>query len=405
MAICFISGKPGGGKSYYATVCILDRLRHSKKQIVTNVPLNVGEICHQLHEQYGETFGAAERIRLLDETETSQFWVYFGNGLELDTKNRLSIRMADGRVVPHLDYSPRYRFALASVGSGGVCYFIDEAHEFFNAREWKDLGKDCLHYLSQHRKLGDEVVFITQHVRNVDTQLRRLAAEFCYCRNHLKEKFPGLGGLVRSYQRLGVSFYNQEESATAVQVDHKFISPQWETIGKCYDTAAGVGIGGNAADKGERAKGLPFYFIFVAIFLVCGAVWWVTSPRAIGAVTGGMGVPRSLTTGVGESRKSSAPAAPGLVGGSAVQPMRTNVVQATNAVVESREPEPPQLVGVRYDPRQGCQAYFSDGTEIDAKDCKRWKFLRRGQRVVGVEIDGVEHRLTMQRPEVKETKK
>ena len=371
MAIRFVSGKPGAGKSYYATTLVLERLRNSKKQIVTNLPLDVGRICEYLHAEFGETFNAAERIRLLSEGQAANFWLYFGNGLELDRKQRIHFIAEDGRRSEHLNYEPRYEFAKVHPddNSGAVCYFIDEAHEFFNAREWKDLGKDCLHYLSQHRKLGDDVTFITQHVRNVDTQLRRLCFEFIYCRNHLKEKLPGLGGLFRSIPRFGVASYNQEESPSAIQVDHKYVKPDWKGIGTCYDTAAGVGIGGAQADKGERAKGLPLSFVFVLLaiaglgfhFLTDGRLWAKLLSKE----------PEVLQAAVLPVAKTQTAASPG-AGAPGTRPSEnTNdlrVTQNSRPVAKTQESENKlealRVTGLNIDPRKGISVFLSDGREV-----------------------------------------
>lgn len=388
MAIRFISGKPGGGKSYYATVLVLERLRETKKQIVTNLPLDVAEICAYLHKEYGETYNAHERIRLLDAAEeVGKFWMYFGVGLELDVSKRIPIRMSDGRMVSHLDYTPRYDFSNAHEdNSGSVCYFIDEAHEYFNAREWKDCAKDCLHYLSQHRKLGDEVTFITQHVRNVDTQLRRLCFEFCYARNHMKEKLPGVGGLFRSIQRLGVSVYGEEEHKGAVQVDHRFLAPRWDTIGKCYDTAAGVGIGGRKADIGERAKGLPMWTILLAILVVGLFLHYFTSPSFWGHFIKGKSAPSVVTQAVASSMPGT---------------MSHNLVM-TNASVPKVLPEAKVAGRVAKSHVRLCGISAASGEMVGyfeengsnrfaiyfANDPSFEGFVRSGRRLLGVKMSG-----------------
>ena len=44
MGIHFISGKPGGGKSLYATKLVFEELRFGARHIVTNLALNIGEL-------------------------------------------------------------------------------------------------------------------------------------------------------------------------------------------------------------------------------------------------------------------------------------------------------------------------------------------------------------------------
>jgi len=185
--------------------------------------------------------------------------------------------------------------------------------------------------------------------------------------------------LFRSIARIGVATYNQEESAAAVQVDHEYIRPDWQKIGKCYDTAAGVGIGGRKADKGERAKGMPLFVLFVLIGLAGLAFHYLTSPKLWAHVIPG-GTPIKVAA------KISTNAPPPIAGTNTVQIVAHD---GTNAPVAIVAPPRPILTGIAQVPGGYVMAYFKDGQVIDSLN-RRFGGLVRvpGGKVVGAIIDG-----------------
>jgi len=61
---------------------------------------------------------------------------------------------------------------------GDVLVVLDETHLFYNARDWAETAKaarDLLRFLTQSRKAGVDVLWITQDGGNVDKQFRVLA--------------------------------------------------------------------------------------------------------------------------------------------------------------------------------------------------------------------------------------
>src|SRR5882724_5595688 len=50
-----------------------------------------------------------------------------------------------------------------------VFYCIDECWKFFNARDWQNTGPGVLFYSAQHRKLGDTLLLLTQHSKQVES--------------------------------------------------------------------------------------------------------------------------------------------------------------------------------------------------------------------------------------------
>jgi len=139
--------------------------------------------------------------------------------------------------------------------SHGVFYVLDEVHIAFPARDWVNTGQQVLYYLSQHRKLGDDVLCVTQHLDNLDKQFRTMAQDFTWIRNLSKIKMglfkmPGL--FLRS------TYCSDKETAEAVETGTFRLNVSG--IAKCYDTAAGIGVvGRSGADLGERRKGMPWW--------------------------------------------------------------------------------------------------------------------------------------------------
>jgi hypothetical protein len=269
MSIHFLSGKPGGGKSLYAVRLCLDELLYGSRCIVTNLPLKLDELNSYLQVQFPDkSINLFERIILLDDaTETGRFWT-----------------VRPGRpvisVLSKVEWERGGKPDYGAVHDGGVFYVIDEVHNFFNARAWMETGRDVLFYLSQHRKLGDTLIAVTQHVGNVDKQFRSLTQDYTYLRNLTKERM----GLFRLPARFIRKTYLQPATDTATAMESGSFSLDVSGLARCYDTAAGVSIHGKAADRGERHKGLHWAWavvgVPVAILLFLHFV-----PKVIGKVT------------------------------------------------------------------------------------------------------------------------
>lgn len=244
MSIHFISGKPGGGKTLYGMKLLIEELIYGQRLIITNIAVNLGRLNEYLQKEHPkQSIDLRRRMKILTDEQCSEFWkhrrLYLDEPCEMDGVKQVPVD---------------------EVG----CFFIlDELHLFFNARKWMDTGDDCLHYLSQHRKLGDDVVCITQHVENVDKQFRSVAQDFTVITNgHLQKigLFRGLPKFTRRTYSTPPSGLKQEPMETAsFMLDAKGVA-------SCYDTAAGIGVHGRNADKGKKRKGLhPLWFVAMLI--------------------------------------------------------------------------------------------------------------------------------------------
>jgi len=249
MSVHFICGKPGGGKSLYGMKLILEELRFGNRLVVTNLALNLPRLNEYLQKTYPkEDIILRDRIKLLDEESCKKFWLF---------------RQFTGSVNDVPWNEP----------GRGAFIVLDELHLFFNAREWMHTGTDCLHYLSQHRKLGDDVICITQHVGNVDKQFRSVAQDFSLIVNGFKQKL----GLFRGLPMFHRYTYPAEPNGTKTEPDDTgHFRLDAAGIASCYDTAAGIGVHGRGADKAERKKGLsPFWFPVIALAVIVAIMFGV----------------------------------------------------------------------------------------------------------------------------------
>jgi hypothetical protein len=254
MSIHVILGKPGSGKSLYATSRVLDELVNGSRNIVTNLPLHPGRLNEYVQTKYPDSdFRLIQRLRILDDDEIKSFWDFRG---------------PDG-----------------DKGVNGVAYFLDEAHIAFNAREWATLGKKALHYLSQHRKLGDVVWPITQAAPNLDKQFRSVAEDFTVLRNEYTAKYGVFKGRGRFVRRS----YNSEPTSNAEPFETATFVLDKTGIASCYDTAKGIGVHGSKADIGRRAKGISIMWVipFAALLaLSCVFIPWGLGKLSTKVITG-----------------------------------------------------------------------------------------------------------------------
>lgn len=254
MSIHFISGKPGGGKTLYSVKLILEELLYGTRTIITNVPMNLVFLNEYLQEKYpSRSINLFDRILLIDEEQMGVFYTIRPHGSQGPTK--LTKEQWERGETP--DYS--------KISDHGVVYVLDEIHIKFNARAWMETGRDVLFYLSQHRKLGDTVICITQAVNNVDKQFRSVTQDYTYIRNLGKEKL--------SKFRLPNIFirqtYNTPATDNSTPMETGTFRLDVSGLAKCYDTAKGVGIHGRAgADTTERKKGLPWWVAAVAVVVL-----------------------------------------------------------------------------------------------------------------------------------------
>lgn len=262
--IKFVTGLPGGGKSLYAVMRLIDELRGTERRIVTNLALRLHPwvdgrgvarkgLLRVLKDTYGSDFEAELRIVLLSVEQTEQFFLYGRSQVPAAYQNE------SGKFV--------------CMPERGVAFFIDELHEFMPAKDWEKHAGLTLSWMTQHRRAGDDAWVISQHPLLVANNFRRLCQECISMQNRKFRRFFAW----RQPDVLSFSVYQStppKDSEPAMYSD--YIKGSRARIYECYDTAAGVGVTGAAADVQTKPTGLPFWTMWVAlgvILLLCAGLW------------------------------------------------------------------------------------------------------------------------------------
>ncbi len=248
-----ISGRPGGGKSLYAVKLLLRELFETQRPIVTNLPLRLENTVKYCLKNNRDDIDVYSRIQILPDDLVPDFWRFRGSGID-----PLPPCTND-------QYKKGERPAFDQVQPGGVCYFLDEVHDFLNSRNWQKTGDGCLYYITKHRHLGDDVYWITQAIKNVDSQFRSVTQDFTYCRNYSKEKYRGFtkGKYFTATTYLEPLTWDQLRNNPDYQEQEKY--PLEPDVSACYYTSKQK----LAADSGVTAKGISMKWLFVGIGGLC----------------------------------------------------------------------------------------------------------------------------------------
>ena len=165
---------------------------------------------------------------------------------------------------------PTYEdFEAAGRGQDGVdedengIIILDECSHFFNARQWNDKGREkTLKWLTESRKMGWSVYYLTQGLKQIDAQVRETQIEYVV---HIKRtdkwpiplitplssiflgeknaiRFPKMRiattkqGIERDALTMGYKFYKAEDLFPAYDTQQRFfpIQPQdsWASFGQ-----------------------------------------------------------------------------------------------------------------------------------------------------------------------------
>ena len=241
----FLLGKTGSGKSYLALKRAAEFLREWGDDgiIRTNLAIHTGRLNAYLKKHYPDIEpDVVGRVFFLEDQQVRQFFLYRepGNTLEMTSKEEQQ----------NLHF-PDFEAASDKAGKH-VLYIIDEAHLFFDSREWQNVGLTLNFFCSQHRKFRSDIIFVTQFLDQVEKRLRNHATLFTECVNYgvrrlMLWKMPKL---FRTYETPKPPPYPAEYKGTC-RMDFE--------LADCYDTTAGVGAKGGRPPEKKRQKGLPFW--------------------------------------------------------------------------------------------------------------------------------------------------
>lgn len=142
MINCY-EGLPGSGKSYEAVLRILENLKLGRV-IYTNIEGLDDPGCREMIKiQTGlNDFQLATQLNYISDSE-------------ITTKYKQAVQ--------------------------GSMIVIDECHELINARNWQsDENADFSKWAARHRKLGYDVLLLTQNIEKIDSHVRGLV-HYTYC--------------------------------------------------------------------------------------------------------------------------------------------------------------------------------------------------------------------------------
>jgi hypothetical protein len=296
MSLYFVCGKVGAGKSYRGVVSIVDQLLHDDRLIVTNLPVNLATLADFLAKRYpdrniclldhrrpadpgekGDEDGMVfepSRIRMLDEGELAEF--YRIRHQESDKVPRIEREKGDRNPVC-LDFSQWLKGGKFS--GRGVIYHLDELQLFYNVRRYAEAPDEFPFYLSQHRKLGDDIYVYTQQPQNVDKMFRSFTQEFIYVVNIGKKRV----GPFAAPKIFRFAAYPEPYTGQPGQICQYsgYFRMDYE-LAATYNTAAGIGIEAAKADVGSKIKGLDWRLLLLLPIIVaacffgfrwCGGLW------------------------------------------------------------------------------------------------------------------------------------
>jgi hypothetical protein len=298
MAIHFVTGRPGAGKGLYTMRLIVEEIRGSNRTIVTNFPILKDKLAEYLHEEYGESFDILTRVILLESKEDITNFYRVRKSNQDGSINLLDVELdSKGKAVS---------YDIDGAQDGGVFYVLDEVHIVFGARDWQEMGRAVLFYASQHRKLGDDVILISQAPKNVDSQFRSIAQDYTVLRNHGMEKYM----FFKQPSMFGRATYLNMPTGSRLDtpLETSYFKLQKEQA-DCYETARGVGLGpkdGATADKGkDKRKGISIFWIFPAFGLIGFLVYLIPTFFAKKATEAFVGGKDSKSLGEGLMAKAN----------------------------------------------------------------------------------------------------
>ena len=284
-----VTGRPSGGKSLFAWYKILSILRDPEETrfIVTNVPFDMDDAVRLLVLEEGRNVDPYSRVRQLARSEWLDFWRYRGgpNAVELmSTAPRQEdavafsecVRAHDqldlskrGLVLPSPPDVKKYNAVWLNTVLEpcaflpGVIFVIDEMHEVLNARNWQRHGMVVPDYAGIHAHVNDEVWWVTQAPKLVDSSFKVRTQDWYVVQNKREQRIFGHFRMEGFTQFEWNSFLSEDHKGQVPQASGKFsLRPREARI---YKRSRFGGDG----DTKKKKTGLNFWWlVFAGLFAV-----------------------------------------------------------------------------------------------------------------------------------------
>lgn len=251
--INIVVGPPGAGKGLWLIQVVRDILLDTEQTIVTNFAVKLPDLNAWFQKNHPDrAIDLHQRIRFLELDELKRFYLLRGPGREIKGVTKEQERQ---NVFP--DYDPCKQWP-------SVCYILDEADIHFGAREYADHGRSVNFYNKQHRKLSDTVYYCCQSAEQLDKQIRLLAQQTIVLKNLSKQK-KGIFALPAVF--CWSAYYQVPKQNDKPMASGVFRLKLDQGLQDCFETAAGVGLAGMKADRGEKRKGLSLLWVIPALVL------------------------------------------------------------------------------------------------------------------------------------------
>lgn len=197
-------GRLGGGKTYNATVRIIDRLRRGGV-VATNIELNREEIAKMISSRWGVVPRLDEQLFNLTEDQIGDFYKH--------------IPLGTGQGVNPL-------------------IVLDEFHLWFNSRDYGSTDKKhrpTLTFITQARKLHVDLLLISQSALNMDKQFVRQLHKIWRFRDLEKWVMPGLGFRMPFSKKFILAVEYDQNGRDLIERHWVKKDPE---VFKCYETTA-----------------------------------------------------------------------------------------------------------------------------------------------------------------------
>lgn len=164
MIECY-QGTVGASKTYHAVLYICKRLA-AGRIVGTNIDLNVDKLIAYVADRFGVEVDPAQIIDLRGEGTIPADY-------RIDRKGFASSQRGG-------KYDPKPGDTVEKISLFYVFtpptadIVIDEAQVWFDAEQNADCFDECFYFLTQSRKFNNDIIFITQHVANINKRFKRL---------------------------------------------------------------------------------------------------------------------------------------------------------------------------------------------------------------------------------------